>query len=675
MSKPTAKPAEVADYDSDESRIVSGTEVSAKTTSKRRPLERSSSKATRHPDHPSRTAVPSKSASDSGYSSTPAAAAGPKTATAAATQSAVTTSPQKATAATSAKGKPIIHRADSARSTTRSATVSHSTAKRKDCRDSTCQHTECESTRDPDRRYTNPHRTSMPPLAPPPPPAHYTYQQQYDYTAMPPPSALSRPRADSISRQRPQSFHAPAMPYVSAQSGPPPSASAYYGYPQASYGQAHPGYASTPANQSLMYPPPSTAPAVQPTPSSPLTSTYPGFPGHTTARYSARTGNPAVPGLANSIPMPPPAPAYSVATGTSARGDHRAATTKNRRSRADEYTSSESSSSDEESYDEEPRYERFTPRETKRISYEPARSKSRRRGSNVVLEDSRSRRPPTQKYHTTSEVPTRKGSNRGSSSRPDLAYRPRSDPSDHHQSSSEHYDSGTTSKAAVGDRKYSERRNAVDRHSRRPSVASSYDTPPTSLSSGTAYAAHAIVEDKYGRRRVYLSKEQVDALTQRREREEGCEGQRDLLEERLLHQDRMERYQKDMAAGAETYQKEMAAGIERQNLTATNIKQANRRSTMSHVSGRSHKSTTSSSKVSRGGGLMIESNGTVLYLEEGIPELSLKAEDGGTRIVIGSGTGRETSYNDSRSSGSRIGRPRTSRSQTLHDEGGYEKDY
>ncbi|KAM3417033.1 hypothetical protein BST61_g8614 [Cercospora zeina] len=644
MSKPTAKPAEVADYDSDESRIVSGTEVSAKnTSSKRRPPAPSSSQPTRLPDHPRRTAVPAKSASDSGYSSTPAAAAGPKSAATAPAQSPATTSPPKASAASPAKGKPIIHRADSARSTTRSATLPNTTARRKDCHDSNCQHPECESKRNPERRYTNPHRLSMPPTLPPPAstPSNYTYQHH---------------------RPRPQSFHAPAMPYASPQSGPPPSASAYYGYPQGSYAQAHPGYGSTPTTQSSMYPQPSMAPAVQPTPSSPLTSTYPGFPGQTTARYSARTGNPAVPGLANSIPMPAPAPAYAVSTGPSARGLRRAATAQDRRSRDDEYTSPESSSSDEDSGDEEPRYERYTHRETKRISYEPARSKSRRRGS-TVLEDPRTR-PATRKCHTTSELPTRKGSNRASSSRPDLAYRPRSDPSDHYQSSSEHYDSGTTSKAALGDRKYSERRNAIERHSRRPSLASSYDTPPTSLSSGTAYAAQAIVEDKYGRRRVYLSKEQVDALTQQREREERREGQRDRLEEQLLQQDRIERYQKDMAAG-----------VERQNLTATDIKQANRRSTMSHVSGRSQKSTNSGSKVSRGGGLMIESNGTVLYLEEGIPELSLKAEDGGTRIVIGSGTGRETSYNGSRSSGSRIGRPRTYRSRTLHDEGGYEKDY
>ncbi|PPJ54970.1 hypothetical protein CBER1_05638 [Cercospora berteroae] len=662
---PRAKPAEVADYDSDESRIVSGTEVSAKA-SKRRPLDRTSSKAPRQGDQPSRTPVPAKSASDSGYSSTPAAAAGPKSATAAApntaSQSATNTSHQKASTASPAKGKPIIHRADSARSTTRGATVSHTTAKLKDCRDSKCQHPECESKRNPERRYTNPNRMSMPPPA-----TNYTYQQQYDYAKMPPPSAISRPRAESISRPRPQSIHAPAgvsIPYTSAQSVQPPPVSAYYGYPQGSYGTPHPGYGSTPTPQSAMYPPPSTAPAVQPTPSSPLTGTYPGYPGHTTAKYSARTGNPAVPGLANSITMPPPAPSYNVSMGTSARGERRAlppAVTNNRRSRADDYTSSESESSDDDSYEDERGYEQYRTRDTKRISYEPARSKSRRRESNVVVEDPR--RPTTKKYHTTSELPTRRGSHRPSASRPDLAYRPRSDPNDQYPSSSEHYDSGTTSKAAVGDRRHTERRNAVDRHSRRPSVASSYDTPPTSLSSGTAYA-QAIVEDKYGRRRVYLSKEEVDALTLQREREERREGHRDRLEDQILQQERIERYQKDMSAG-----------IERQNLTAADVKQVNRRSTMSHVSGRSHKSTTSASKLSRGGGLMIESNGTVLYLEEGIQEIALKAEDGGTRVVIGSGTGRETSYNGSKSSGSRVGRPRTSRSRTLHDEGGYEKDY
>lgn len=716
---PHPKPAQVADYDSDEGRIVSGTEVSAHTSrsSKHRPS--SSSKPPKQGgggaaaavaagagpaaggaggggggERASRSATPHVPASDSGYSSTPAADTKPATSTATATATAAAAaanSPAKPAQSTSSpavapspvKSKPIIHRQDSARSTTRAATISNTTAKRKEhCTDPNCRDPNCDSTRNLERRYTNPnreHRNSMS-AALPPAQAQYHYypqqqqqqQQQHDYAAMPPPSAMPLARRESMVHPRPHSLH---MPHVSA--GLPlsypvvhPGATPGYGYghPQASYAPQQPVvYGTAPPTQQAVYPPP-PSPVKAAVPSSPLTGTYPGYPGQL-GKISARTGNPAVPGLVTSIPMQPPAPAYNVSAGggMSARADRR---TKNhaaeqRRLRDDENTSSESeSSSDERNQDARYDYHRDEQdrrREPKRIEYERQRSKSRRRRS-VVIEDPR---PVAKKSYTTSVVPTRQSSRRDSISRPDLNHRTTSDPLVEYVSSPDTYESSHPSKAVL-DRRERDRRDAASakRHSRRMSVsttADSYDTPPTSISNGSGYV-EAIIEDRGGSRRVYLSREQYAELTRRYEREDR-EAERDRLEAQRMHLERIERYQK-----------EQAAGVERQNLTATNIKEAARTTTKSHVSSRSQKTTTSGSRLSRGG-LTLERNGTMLYLEEGIPEISLKLDDDGhTRVVIGSGTnGREQSYHGSKSSGSRVGRPRTSRQHSIREEEQYER--
>lgn len=227
-------------------------------------------------------------------------------------------------------------------------------------------------------------------------------------------------------------------------------------------------------------------------------------------------------------------------------------------------------------------------------------------------------------------------------------------------SSSENYDSAGTSRAVL-DRRERDRRDASKRHGRRLSVstaADSYDTPPTSISNGSGYVA--VIEDRGGSRKVYLSKEQYDDLQRKHDREDR-ESARDRLEEQRMKQERIERYQQ-----------EQRAGFERQNLTATNIKQAGRPS-KSHVSGRSQKTTASGSKLSTRGGLTLESGGTMLFLEEGIQAISLKVDDdGGMRVVIPSGSGREQSYHGSKSSGSRVARSRTARERPIREEQQYE---
>ena len=661
---PTPKPAQVADYDSDESRIVSGTEVSAKTSSKRRTQEQSSSRAPKQGERASRSTAQAVPASDSGYSSTPAPGAKPASAPA----SAVTSTPartahstsQKAATPSPAKSKPIIHRQDSARSTTRAATVSNTTAKRKDCADPNCRDPNCESSRNTERRYTiaDPKRSSMPP---PPPPAQtqYQYQPQYDYAAMPPPSAIPPSRRESISRPRPHSIHVPTgmpMTYPAAHPGATPGYS--YGYASGAYGPQQPVYGSTPPTQTAAYSQPSPVKAT--VPSSPLTGTYPNFPGQT-GKISARTGNPAVPGLVTSIPMPAPAPAYTLPAsgGMSARTERRRSVQypDQGRSRGDDYTSSESDSSSDERDDR--RYDRHRDdqdrrRAPKAIDYERHRSKSRRRRS-VVIEDPR---PVARKSYTTSAVPTRQSSRRESSSRPELFYRTTSDPSGE-------YDSADTSRAVL-ERRERDRRDAINpkRRSRRLSQSTagdSYDTPPTSISNDTGYI-EAIIEDRRGSRKVYLSKEQYAELTRKYERDDR---DRDRAEEQRMQQERIERYQQEW---------DQTAGVERQHLTATNIhKQQAARNSKSQVSGRSHKSTASGSKLSTRGGLTLESGGTMLYLEEGIQAISLKVDDdGGMRVVIPSGSGREQSYHGSKSSGSRVARSRTARERPIREEQQYE---
>ncbi|KAI5361830.1 hypothetical protein Slin15195_G054810 [Septoria linicola] len=636
VSKRTGKPAEVADYDSDESRIVSGTEVSAKTSSKRRVQEQPSPR-TAKAERSSRIVAPSAPAGDLRYSSTPAAGESRAVATPAATKS-ITKTTQSTASGSPIKttNKPVIHRADSARSTTRSATISGSASTHSGCTDQNCRKPGCESGRNIERRYTLSNQTSMPP-------PQYTYQPAYDYAAMPPPSAMPRPRAESVNRPRPQSM------YATAQAMPQAAPSAYYPYPQGAYAPQHSLYGTTPPAQAPMYAPQAHSGTVMPpSPSSPVVTTYPGFPGQTT-KYSARTGNPAVPGLATSIAMPPP-PSYNVPA-ESARQNRRSVQMEDYRGRADDSTSSESESSEDDR-----RYERRRDSdrryETRRIDNGPSRSKSRRRQSrDVVVEDPR--RPSAKKSYTMSVVPTRRPSHRGSSTRPDLAYRTLSDPHDNYHSSSENYNSD---RAVVERRSIGRPDPSLAKHARRSSIASSYDTPPTSLSSDTRY--EAIIEDRNGRHKVYLTRDEVASLAEQRERQ----AQQDREEEQRVKRERIEEYQKTQSAG-----------YERQNLTADNIKQASRKS-MSHVSGRSQKSGASGSKVSRSGGLRIESNGTVLYLEDGIREIALGADDeGGTRVVINSGTGRENSYHGSKSSSSRVGRSRTSRHEVIREEDQYEK--
>ncbi|KAK4502582.1 hypothetical protein PRZ48_006008 [Zasmidium cellare] len=643
--------AQVEDYDSDESRVVPETVVQASHSG--RPARSQHANLNLKPTD--RSSHRRDAASDSGYSSHASAPLASTSSKSPAPAPAVTTARQPQSPV---KSKPILHRADSARSTQRAQTVTTSTTK---CPkgDPNCRDPECFSKRNSERRHTfyQPPTTQQPPPQPQYSPAQYQSVPQYHYAqpnpgqmsaaqAMPPPA---RPRSGSISRPRPLSMNA-GYAYDSTRPGPPPSASAYYSYYPQQAPQQYLG--TTPPTQVITYPPQSPVPQ---SPTSP-TATYPGFPGYT-GTFSARQMNPSVPGLET---FKPSAPGLS-RTVSARRPSDRPVPGKFPDPESTESESDSSSSGSEYSESEEEDHHR-----RRRESYRDPRTDGRR----MAIVQQSSRRPSvSKKYYTETSVPTK--SRRESRPQEPLRRAPRSDTGLDYPSSSDINDSDRTQRAVV-DRSHRRSTLSSAHSSRRPSVsttASSGRTKATSLSSMTDYS-RVIIESPSGRRTAYLSKEEQASLIRRLQQQKLD----DKLEEQRIREEKIAAYQRDI--GGESY-----------DLTAERVKAQNRKSgshSHSHVS-RGKSSTHSGSKTSRSDGIKIKSGDTVLHVY-GDAKIEMRpSEDGGApQLVIASTSGRDSGYqgsSNSKSSGSRMGRSRVSRrdkairEEDFHDEGGFEKGY
>ena len=183
--------------------------------------------------------------------------------------------------------------------------------------------------------------------------------------------------------------------------------------------------------------------------------------------------------------------------------------------------------------------------------------------------------------------------------------------------------------------------------SRRPSVSTNASgrTKSTAISS-TSGVADLIVEGRHGRKQEYMSK--VDQARLGR-------AQQARLEEYTRQQLENQRLQEDI----ENYQDAVRGGPA-PTLTAENIRKKELRTSGSHMSVHSRKTSRSSSKVPNPDGIKIESNGTVIHVY-GDTKVEMRAgAEGGTSFVIGGGTsGRDSTYHsNSKSSGSRTGRSR-----------------
>lgn len=636
----TAQPATVEAYDSDESCVVPETVVQASQSGRSssrnlKPTERSSQRR--------------DAASDSGYSShasAPLVSASNKSPAPAPTTTPAHSSSRQPQSPI--KTKPILHRADSARSTQRSQTVSNSTSK---CPDPNCRDPDCHSRRNPERRHTFYQAPAQQYTT-----GQYQSVPQYQYAqvnaaqmsaaqAMPPPA---RPRSGSQSRPRPLSING-GFAYDATRPGPPPSASAWYSYyPQQA--QQYP-LGTTPPTQVAAYPPQS--PVTQ-SPASPTVATYPGFPGYA-GSFSARQMNSNVPGLETFKPC---------------TGLTRTVSARRPSDRSGKYPDPESTESDSGSSSSGNEYsesEEEDPRRRRRESYRNPQAQEKRTA--IVPHP---RRPSvSKKYYTETSVPT-KSSRRDSHLRPQESLRraPRSDTGLDYPSSSDINDSDRTQRAVV-DRSHRRSTLSSSHSSRRPSVstnASSGRTKATSLSSGTD-RSRVIIETPSGRRTTYLSKEEQANLIRRLEQQKLD----DKLEEQRMREEKIAAYQRNMSGG-EPYE-----------LTAENVKAQNRKSgshSHSHVS-RGKSSNHSGSKTSRSDGIKIKSGDTVLHVY-GDAKIEMRpSEDGGApQLVIASSSGRDSAYQgstNSKSSGSRMGRSRVPRrdkpirEEDLYDEGGFER--
>lgn len=647
-----AQPAQCEEWDSDESSAIPGTLVQAAQHQR-------DAKRYHHHQQPSssRQAKPRDAASDSGYSSLAAKSPVPAPLVIPA-QAAVQQQQRPATASPSrTKAKPVIHRVDSARTTTQtqrgqpSSATAAPTRQSRQCSDPNCRDPNCAPIRVSERRNPVPEKQ---------PQQQYQQVPQYQYAqmsqaqaaAMMPPPAIPRPRAASGSRQqRPVSIHGYAsMSYNGMPQGPPPSASAYYAYPQPypQQPQQMQSYLSgTPPTQMAGYPPMSPVP---PSPTSP-TTTYPGYPGYSGA-YSARQPNPAVPGLEK--PRTGAAPGVTRTMSARQRPEERT-----RGPIPGQFPDPESTESETDSETESESSDYSSEEEYRRRKQDPRRHL---RTKDVALVH-HSRRPSmTKKYYTENTIST--SSRRDSMPRESLRRTPRSDSYLDYPSSSDVGDSDRTARAVV------DRRSTFSsaRSSRRPSVsttASSGRTKATTLSSMTDYSnGRLVVEGPNGRRTTYLSKEQRDELSRQYRRQQ----QEDKLEAQRIQEEKVAAYQKTMSGG-DPYE-----------LTADNIRKASNRKSGSHISGRSQKSSGSSSKVTRNDGIQILHGDTVLHVY-GDTNIEMRpSEDGGpAQLVIGSSSRKDSEYRgSSKSSGSRVGRTR-GRSElsrrAIKEENDYEDGY
>ena len=111
-----------------------------------------------------------------------------------------------------------------------------------------------------------------------------------------------------------------------------------------------------------------------------------------------------------------------------------------------------------------------------------------------------------------------------------------------------------------------------------------------------------------------------------------------------------------------------------------NIRKKELRTSGSHMSVRSRRTSRSSSKIPNKEGIKIESNGTVIHVY-GDTDVRVRAgEDGAASLVIGTASGKDSTYHsNSKSSGSRVGRSRggsdigSGRKDVIREEDGYEQ--
>lgn len=204
----------------------------------------------------------------------------------------------------------------------------------------------------------------------------------------------------------------------------------------------------------------------------------------------------------------------------------------------------------------------------------------------------------------------------------------------------------------------SSRRQSMSSH------ASSGRTKATSVSGATSDMARLVLEGRNGRNITYLSKRDQAALTERYFRQQAEDQQR--------REDDIEAYQNQVR------------GPRTPELTAENIRKQQNRTSGSHVSGHSRKSS-QSSRPHNGDGIKIESGGTVLHVY-GDSKIEMRpGEDGGpAQFVVFSnsagGNSKDSAYHSSsKSSSSRIGRSRggsdigSRRRDTIREEEGYEQ--
>lgn len=612
---PQPQVAHAEDYDSEESCAKPGTRKDARrraTTSSRPP--RSMDRY--------RSAPPRDGASDSGYSSH---TSGPQVNKR--TAPAVQAPSRPATAQSSTKSKPILHRSSSQRSSSqrskdkpsRSSSTSRQTEQ---CGDRNCQHAACHNIRKLEYQqatsqqyapqYSPQHATHYAAASQQYQPQTAQYQNQYPQAPQVPPTqnvpvltAQPRPRPAGTSRPaRPASFHAHSSPalYTSSNQGPPPSVSAYQNIQYAAWVQAYQqqqqqlqqqqayqqrnSYRPPPLQQNIpAYPQQSP---VMTSPVSPNFSTAPDY----SSGYSARTTNPVYEAAMQRRPITTLHRTYSARPAPSRAPTMPGAFPPDEP--ISEGSSDSESSASEYSEDE---YERDR--------------RSRARDSRLMSSSS-DRRPSLKKQHATSPVlPTR-------SARDVLRRNPKTDTSLDYISSSDNVDSDKTARAVVDRPRHAYTNSS--RSSRRPSVsttASSGRTKATTVSSGSGLAN--VIVERNGRHVTYLSQRDREAL----------EYARRQMEDRKL-QDEVRAYQDSMRGAAPP------------ELTVDNMFEHDRRGSGSHYSGHSRRASRSSSRKPEG--TRIETGGTVIHLDAGTTVEMRPGKDGASTIVIGTASGKESSY-------------------------------
>ncbi|KAK0353987.1 hypothetical protein LTR94_014394 [Friedmanniomyces endolithicus] len=610
------QPAQVEDCLSDESSAKPGTARQAK----RRPLSIKTPKV-----------VQKRADSDSGYSSHTGTTTHAQTlvATPVVAHHAATVSPTKS--------RPVVHRSES--ESVRPRASSRSTSISKHCTDPTCTHPGCLSKRNPERRYTMSQPFDSVQYAA----AMAQYQQQARAQQIPPaqkalPSARQYQYAPHSAGDRATAKTTSDINVTTSsacehpqQRGPPPSPSAYQSQFPAYY-QQYPQpsiYGTTPPNQTLpSYPPQS------PIIPSPTSMPY-AVPPVLARTYSTREVSSPIAsyGVPKTVAQLPLTQTISARRATNMPGT---------------FPEPESDETDSESASQSDTDSEIERQEDRRRERERERRDRERRGRtrDSKLMPPPTRRPSTRERNIAPAAPVR------TPSEPRRRV-PRPTPEVDYPASSEYVDSDRTARAVV-ERPRARTNSSYSGRSRHPSVSttsSSGRTKATTVSSGSGSHKY-IIEDRNGRRKEYLSKEQYRELIRRYEVQKNED--------------------QEMQERAEAYQNQIR-GRQPPELTAENIRKAERRTSGSHISGQSRKSSTrSSSKNPKNDGIKIQSGDTVLHVYGDARVEMRQSEDGTPAFIIGStsGSARDSAYHGSKSSGSQAHR----RKDTITEEDdGYER--